>query len=82
MKRSATNPPSIYREHQINFFDSHFTEMKAGWISGKAGTSDPLLRWDVGGITMWSVNWDADIWHNVAYVIVSAHHHCPSERSG
>jgi hypothetical protein len=51
MKRSATNPPSIYREHQINFFDSYFTEMKAGWISGEAETSDPLLRWDVGGVT-------------------------------
>jgi hypothetical protein len=72
MKRSATNPPSIYREHQINFFESHFTETKAGWISGEAGTSDPLLKWDVGGVTKWSVNWDADIWHNVAYAIVSA----------
>jgi len=69
MKRSTTNPPSIYREHQINFFESHFTEMKAGWISGEAGTSDPLLRWDVGGVTKWSVNWDADVWHNVAYEI-------------
>jgi hypothetical protein len=75
MKRSATNPPSIYREHQINFFESHFTEMKAGWISGEAGTSDPLLKWDVGGVTHWSVNWDPDVWHNVAYAIVRSELH-------
>jgi len=67
--KSATNPPSIYREHQICFFESHFTELKAGWISGESGTSDPLLRWDVGGTTHWSVNWDAGVWHNVAYEI-------------
>ncbi|KAF4625283.1 hypothetical protein G7Y89_g12885 [Cudoniella acicularis] len=69
IKRSATNAPSIYREHQICFFESHFTELKSGWISGEAGNSDPLLRWDVGGTTKWSVNWDADVWHNVAYEI-------------
>jgi len=69
IKKSATNPPSIYREHQICFFESHFTELKAGWISGESGTSDPLLRWDVGGVTKWSVNWDPDVWHNVAYEI-------------
>lgn len=69
IKKSATNPPSIYREHQICFFESHFTELKAGWISGESGTSDPLLRWDIGGTTKWSVNWDADVWHNVAYEI-------------
>ncbi|KAG9240422.1 carbohydrate-binding module family 1 protein [Calycina marina] len=69
MKRSATNPPSIYREHQINFFESHFTEMKAGWISGEAGTSDSKLQWFVSGTSKWSVNWDVDVWHNVAYEI-------------
>jgi len=51
--------------------------MMAEWISGEAGTSDPLLRWDVGGVTKWSVNWEADIWHNVVYAIVSAQRHCP-----
>lgn len=70
MKRSATNPPSIYREHQINFFESHFTEMKAGWISGSSGTSNPNLQWFVSGTSKWSVSWDADVWHNVAYEIV------------
>jgi hypothetical protein len=61
MKRSTTNPPSIYREHQICFFESHFTEMKAGRISGEAGTSDTQLRWDVGGVTKWNVTWDPDV---------------------
>jgi hypothetical protein len=61
MKRSTTNPPSIYREHQICFFESHFTEMKAGWISGEAGTSDTQLRWDVGRVTKWNVTWDPDV---------------------
>ncbi|CZR59895.1 related to endoglucanase c [Phialocephala subalpina] len=67
--RSATNPPSIYREHQICFFESHFTELKSGWISGESGASDPLLRWDISGTTYWSTNWDAGVWHNVAYEI-------------
>ncbi len=44
--------------------------MKAGWISGVAGTSDPLLRWDVGGVKKWRVNWEADFWHDMAYTIV------------
>jgi len=72
MKRSATNAPSIYREHQINFFESHFTEMKSGWISGSSGNSNPALQWFVGGTSKWSVNWEPDVWHNVAYEIVSA----------
>lgn len=36
MKRSDVNPPAQTREHQIAFFESHFTEMKAGWLSGAA----------------------------------------------
>jgi len=66
---SATNAPSLFREHQICFFESHFTEMKAGWISGEAGTSDPLLRWDVNSATQWSTSFDAGVWYNVAYEI-------------
>ncbi|RAL61405.1 hypothetical protein DID88_009335 [Monilinia fructigena] len=35
---TETNPPSIYREHQIAFFESHFTEMKSSmeyyWTAG------------------------------------------------
>ncbi|KAK2607058.1 hypothetical protein N8I77_005767 [Diaporthe amygdali] len=69
MMTSGTNYPSIYREHQINFFESHFTEMKSGWISGEAATSDPNLQWMVGGVSKWSTNFTAGVWHNVAYEI-------------
>lgn len=69
LMRSDTNPPAQTREHQIAFFESHFTELKGGWISGSAGTTDPLLRWCIGGTTQWSVDWEASVWHNVAYEI-------------
>ncbi|ESZ96489.1 hypothetical protein SBOR_3111 [Sclerotinia borealis F-4128] len=69
MMHTATNAPSIYREHQICFFESHFTEMKSGWISGESGSSDPLLRWDVSATSQWSTNWTAGVWHNIAYGI-------------
>ncbi|APA11531.1 hypothetical protein sscle_08g063010 [Sclerotinia sclerotiorum 1980 UF-70] len=69
MMHMEANAPSIYREHQICFFESHFTEMKSGWISGESGSSDPLLRWDVSGNSKWSTNWTSGVWHNVAYGI-------------
>ncbi|KAL5316837.1 hypothetical protein ACEPPN_015888 [Leptodophora sp. 'Broadleaf-Isolate-01'] len=69
MSRAATNAPSESHEHQIAFFESHFTEMKSGWQSGAPGTTDPLLRWVVSGSTEWNVTWEADVWHNVAYEI-------------
>lgn len=69
LMRGAANPPAQTREHQIGFFESHFTELKAGWLSGAAGVSDPLLRWCIQGNTKWSVGWDAGVWHNVAYEI-------------
>jgi hypothetical protein len=69
LMRSDVNPPAQTREHQIGFFESHFTELKAGLLSGASGVSDPLLRWCVQGNTQWSTNWDAGVWHNVAYEI-------------
>ncbi|CZR62266.1 related to endoglucanase c [Phialocephala subalpina] len=69
MQRTDTNAPSEFREHQICFFESHFTEMKAGWISGESGTSDALLRWDVSSATQWNTTWEAGVWHNIAYAI-------------
>ncbi|KAK8116058.1 hypothetical protein PG984_012560 [Apiospora sp. TS-2023a] len=69
MKRSETNAPSVNREHQIAFFESHFTEMKAGWISGAAGESDPALRWFANSKSQWDTPWEAGVWHNVAYEI-------------
>lgn len=71
MKRSDTNPPSITNEHQVNFFESHFTEMKYGWVNGQSGTENKTLAWYVGGQSKWGVEWLADVWHNVAYEIVS-----------
>ncbi|KAH8820909.1 carbohydrate-binding module family 1 protein [Xylogone sp. PMI_703] len=69
LMRSDTNAPSIYREHQMVFFESHFTEMKYGLISGEQATSDNQLRWDVNQVTYWNTTWDAGVWHNVAYGI-------------
>lgn len=43
IKRSSTNVPSATNEHQIAFFESHFTELKYGWISGESGTSNTNL---------------------------------------
>jgi hypothetical protein len=69
MKTSATNAPSATNEHQIAFFESHFTEMKYGWISGEAGTKNTNLQWMVGGQSKWKVELVADEVHNVAYEI-------------
>jgi len=70
VKHSSTNPPSANEEHQVCFFESHFTEMKFGWINGNtASTPDPMLRWEVGGQSKWATNFTADVWHNIAYGI-------------
>jgi len=42
MQRLATDAPSEFSEHQIAFFESHFTEMKTGCISGESATRVPL----------------------------------------
>lgn len=69
MMRKAKNAPSVNREHQINFFESHFTEMKSGWISGESGTSNVNLQWFVNSRSAWKTEWKADVWYNVAYEI-------------
>lgn len=71
IKRSSTNVPSATNEHQIAFFESHFTELKYGWISGEAGTSNINLQWMVSGQSKWKTELKADEWHNVVYEIVS-----------
>jgi len=71
IKRGSTNVPSATNEHQICFFESHFTELKYGWISGEQGTSNTNLQWMVSGQSKWKVELQADVWHNVAYEIVS-----------
>ncbi|CAJ2505116.1 Uu.00g125100.m01.CDS01 [Anthostomella pinea] len=69
MMREDTNAPSVNREHQICFFESHFTEMKAGWLSGSSGTSDTNLRWMANSVSQWDTEFTAGVWHNIAYEI-------------
>ncbi|KAF9484113.1 hypothetical protein BDN70DRAFT_197146 [Pholiota conissans] len=69
LSTSSTNKPNPGFEHQIAFFESHFTELKFGLISGEAGTTDPLLRWDIGGVSQWSTTLTANTWYNFAYDI-------------
>ncbi|KPM42463.1 hypothetical protein AK830_g4089 [Neonectria ditissima] len=64
IKRADENAPSLTREHQIAFFESHFTELK----SGLSGTEDNL-QWFVGGTSKWEAEWAAGVWHNIAYEI-------------
>lgn len=66
IKREDVNPPSFAREHQIAFFESHFTELKSG---GPGYETSNLLRWQVGGTDRWSTAWAPGVWHNVAYEI-------------
>lgn len=66
ISRGEDNGPAAAREHQIAFFESHFTELK----SGGAGYEDTNnLRWHVGGQSLWETPWEAGVWHNVAYEI-------------
>ncbi|OCL08446.1 carbohydrate-binding module family 1 protein [Glonium stellatum] len=69
IKRSSTNVPSATNEHQICFFESHFTELKYGWVNGESGTTDTNLQWMVSSTGKWKTTFDADVWHNVAYEI-------------
>lgn len=69
LKREETNAPSVNREHQIAFFESHFTELKYGWISGEAGESDDQLRWYANSESQWNATLEAGVWHNFAYEI-------------
>jgi hypothetical protein len=65
IKTSADNAPTTTNEHQVAFFESHFTELKYGG----QGTSNTKLQWHVGGVSKWDVELVADEWHNVAYEI-------------
>ncbi|KAG6840981.1 hypothetical protein C0991_002871 [Blastosporella zonata] len=64
LKHSGTNPPNSAYEHQICFFESHFTELKYG-----VGTNTTNLVWMVTGVTQWSTTFVADTWYNFAYDI-------------
>ncbi|KAJ7288265.1 hypothetical protein C8J57DRAFT_511317 [Mycena rebaudengoi] len=64
VSRSATNPPDPTLEHQVVFFESHFTELKYG--IGPVGTN---LNWMVSGVSKWSTPFVAGTWFNFAYDI-------------
>lgn len=69
LKREDTNSPSVAREHQIAFFESHFTELKYGLASGASGSGDNTLRWMANSAEQWNVTMEAGVWHNCAYEI-------------
>ena len=60
----GANAPSPTEEHQVAFFESHFTELKFGG----SGIGNKL-HWYVGGQSQWSVDFEAGVWHNVVYEI-------------
>lgn len=62
VQHGGKNAPSRAEEHQVAFFESHFTEMKFGMGSNK-------LHWYAGGTSHWSADFKAGVWHNVAYGI-------------
>lgn len=64
VKRSNTNAPDPTLEHQICFFESHFTELKYG-----VGATPDNLVWMVGGVEKWDTLFTADTWFNFAYDI-------------
>ncbi|KAL1722795.1 hypothetical protein EV715DRAFT_246786 [Schizophyllum commune] len=63
VKRTDENAPATNLEHQVVFFESHFTELKYG-VNG-----DDDLHWFVGGTSQWSTAFDPDTWYNFAYDI-------------
>ncbi|KAJ5306990.1 hypothetical protein N7508_006005 [Penicillium antarcticum] len=66
---NETNAPNPKFEHQIAFFESHFTELKYGLMSGDSASSDSTLRWCVGGTSHWTTQLEAGNWYNFAYDI-------------
>ncbi|KIJ48066.1 carbohydrate-binding module family 1 protein [Sphaerobolus stellatus SS14] len=66
---TAANAPNPGYEHQIAFFESHFTELKFGLLSGAQGTSDPTLKWCIGGTPQWNTTLSPSTWYNFAYDI-------------
>ncbi|KAI4715880.1 hypothetical protein E4T48_07933 [Aureobasidium sp. EXF-10727] len=64
LKRGTTNAPDTTAEHQIAFFESHFTELKYG-VDGSNGK----LQWMTDGKAQFDMNFEANVWHNIAYGI-------------
>lgn len=62
--QNGVNPPDPTLEHQIFFFESHFTQLKYG-----VGPNPSDLQWMVGSNTLWSAPFTAGTWFNFAYDI-------------
>lgn len=69
IKREDTNAPSVKREHQIAFFESHFTELQYGLSSGSSGDGDTTLKWMANSAEQWNTTMEAGVWHNCVYEI-------------
>ncbi|TBU56575.1 hypothetical protein BD310DRAFT_931204 [Dichomitus squalens] len=59
-----TSPPDSTLEHQIFFFESHFTELKYG-----VAPNPTNLEWHVSSQPQWSTPFVAGQWYNFAYDI-------------
>lgn len=69
IQHTHIHPPSQTEEHQLCFFENHFTELKYGPIPNEnIGTSNKL-HWMADSKSQWSVILEAGVWHNVAYEI-------------
>ncbi|KII86760.1 carbohydrate-binding module family 1 protein [Plicaturopsis crispa FD-325 SS-3] len=64
LQPSSTNPPNSADEHQIFFFESHFTEIKYG-----VAPNPTELQWMVQEVPLWSTAITPDTWYNFAYDI-------------
>ncbi|KAI0322352.1 carbohydrate-binding module family 1 protein [Amylostereum chailletii] len=64
MSRDDTKPPESTIEHQMVFFESHFTEFKYG-----VAPNQTYLEWHVSSQPKWGVSWEAGTWYNFAYDI-------------
>ncbi|KAG9004071.1 hypothetical protein FRB90_011060 [Tulasnella sp. 427] len=64
VKRTATNPPLFSYEHQVVFFESHFTELKVG-----ISPNQTQLQWCVSGSPKYAVDFTPGVWYNFAYDI-------------
>lgn len=62
LSHTLHNPPSQTHEHQLCFFESHFTELKFG-LDGSQ------IQWYVGGNPHWNTTLEADVWQNFAYAV-------------
>jgi hypothetical protein len=58
------NTPNASVEHQIVFFESHFTELKLG-----VGSTPTDLVWMVTGVQQWATTFTPGTWYNFAYDI-------------